>query len=177
MDKINLKDILTGKLTSVPYIMDIDERFEFTQSLADALAAYHQAEFPEIGEPSSSENFNTALGKAWSAITDNFVLFMMNKDNAFSVELIIAAFIRAIRIHEVPFQSETDVFFAFYKKYSKWIVSGEMDFAPLKEKTAEDYEEEMFGDDKPTFGGNFTLRDHHISQAIHARIEKDNKNQ
>jgi hypothetical protein len=168
MDNINLKDILTGKLTKVPYIMDMDERYEFTQSLADALAAFQQTEFPDIDD---------APDKDWNAITDNFILFMMNEDNAFSTEVVLATLIRVIRIHEVPVCAETDTFMAFYRKYHKWIVSGAMQFPSNKVKTAQDYEKEMFGDEKPSFGGHFTLRDHHVSKAIHDAIEKSNKDQ
>ena len=162
-DSINLKDILDGKLTKLPFELESDESLEFVTALADALFTIQQEEFPDV----DIEDANCHLPAKFAVITDNFISFMMNEDNAFSAEIVIAAFIRAIRIHRVSFHSDTDAFTAFYRKYSSWIVN-----------TGTDYKGVYVGDGqydkdwKPTVpktknlvdgsGGYFTLRDHNM---------------
>jgi hypothetical protein len=184
MDHINLKDILTGKLTKLPLELDMDEKHDLVVSLADALAALQYSEFPDVTINSDGKQRSEELQKRhdeWSEFTDNFLQFLMDEDNVFSIELAILGLINALRRHHLWFDSTTDTFTAFYRKYSMWIVSGEMEFYPVEEKTAEDYEKEIFesGEEakETPFGGNFTLRDHHISKEIHSRIDKIDKDQ
>jgi hypothetical protein len=180
MDHINLKDILDGKLTKLSLDLDMDEKHDLVVSLANALAALQYSEFPDVTTKSDGRTRSDELQlrhNEFTVYTDNFLQFLMNEDNAFSIELAIVGLIRALRIHNLWFDATTEIFTAFYRKYHMWIVSGAMEFPSNKVKTAQDYEKEMFGDEKPSFGGHYTLRDHHVSKAIHTAIEKINKNQ
>ena len=164
MDSINLRDILDGKLIKLPCELDIDERYEFVHALADALAT-RQKDFPTVGEMVTPETVDEF--KRWSAITDTFVLFMMNEDNEFSTELVIAAFLRAIRINQVQFNSETEAFYEFYNKYQKWIVGSYENKGVYVGNGKWDKNWKPKSPSKAKvdgIGGHFTLRDHHKNQ-------------
>ena len=164
MNSINLKDILDGKLTKLSLDLDMDEKHDLVVSLTDALAILQQAEYPDVTTKSSGKVRSEELQARhdeFAVFCDNFLQFLMEEDNNFSIELAILGLIRALRMHALWFDSRTVIFTAFYKKYSMWIVSGIMEFETNKTKTAQDYEAEVFSDEKPSFGGHFTLRDHH----------------
>ena len=78
MDTINLKDILNGKLTKLPFELDSVESQDFVIALADALATLQRTEFPDVemeGE-SREKAFSKELQmrhNEFAVITDNFI--------------------------------------------------------------------------------------------------------
>jgi len=169
MEKINLKDILNGKLTKLPCELNTCERLEFAIALADALAALQQTDFPDvIVNPEIQHNKELRIRyNEFAEITDNFILFLLNEDNEFSVEHSVAAFLRAIRVHQLHFDSDTDAFCKLYKDISPWIVSSRYETVGVYVGDGQYDKDWKPSEDKKLVagsGGHFTLRDHHKSK-------------
>ena len=155
MDKVNLKDILDGEITEMPFELDCVERHEFAIALSDALYTMQETDFPGIANDCKRTPADIVFRsepdfRGWDVITDNYLAFLLNEANKFSVENLVGAFIRAVRIHRVTFNPETETFNEFFEVVCPWIVCGP-------------YEDDGRGvsaqpPQTEGFGGHFTLR-------------------
>ena len=88
----------------------------------------------------------------------------MNNHAQFTPDLVIHAFIQAVRVHELAFNSETDAFQEFFNTYSGWIVQNEPMQVYVGDGEWVDYDtwKKNQGSASTYCGGHFTLREHHM---------------
>lgn len=142
MDTINLKDILTGSLKTLPYELTETEKLDFVKALADALRTYLCEQYPDgvydkttetikeekvfwVGfykktEIVETEKVTTTWIQDASDAGDNFLAFLM--DNDFSKDIVVMGLVYALRIKNIEFNSETDTFERFFRATEHLII-------------------------------------------------------
>jgi hypothetical protein len=152
MDTINLKEILDGELIDEPGNLSGPEKHDFAMALTNALVARYQETLSNrVIEYPDSE---------WDRITDNYISYVM--DN-FAIDTIVAAFVLAVRTHQVEFNAETDQFQELFELISPWIVDGGKGVYVGDGKWDKEWKPPA-KDKVDGIGGHFTLRDHHKNQ-------------
>ena len=105
-------DVLEGRVTVLDCNLDYGQKMSLIDALANALTEiWGDRTQPYLGGTDYPEN--------WDQMTDNYLTFL---DENFTPEMNVYGIIQAWRKHDLDFNSNTEVFGAYYDKYSDWIV-------------------------------------------------------